>query len=337
MPEADTPDELVSLLLFSYNQGQFLREALESALSQTWQPLEVVVVDNGSTDGSQAVLEDFADDPRVKLRMHDHNGPITARMNEATRIARGDWVSFLFSDDLYRPEKIEDQVRAARAAATPPGVVYAPTIVEDVRTGATSVSASVAASGWIFEDLMLRHFAGPIEMIAALIRRQALLEHPFHEDLFTEGEGIFFRLALYVPFLFVDRPLAVSRYHEWNMGKAVVRNRDWLLRTHDKLRDEPALERRWEPLVDTHEALIMRSCAWQGARLGIDRGWVRNCLRRAAARDLRALTHPQAAAAAALALVPPQLALLANRVGDRLAPDRQRTVVDDYGGIADGR
>ncbi|MDP8907649.1 MAG: glycosyltransferase [Chloroflexota bacterium] len=337
MAEPDKTDELVSVLLFSYNQGQFLREALESALSQTWQPLEVVVVDNGSTDDSRSVLEDFADDPRIILRLHDRNGPITARMNEAVRIARGDWVSFLFSDDLYRPEKIADQVRAARAAATPPGVVYAPTIVEDVRTGATSVSPSVAASGCIFEDLMLRHFAGPIEMIAALIRRQALVEHPFHEDLFTEGEGIFFRLALYAPFLFVDRPLAVSRYHSWNMGKAVVRNRDWLLRMHDKLRSEPGLEGPMAPLVDIHEALILRSCAWQGARLGIDRDWVRNCLRRAAARDPRSLSHPQAAAAAALALVPPPLAALINRVGDRLAPDRHRMVVDDYGGISDGR
>lgn len=334
--EADKTDELVSVLLLSYNQGQFLREALESALSQTWQALEVVVVDNGSTDDSRSVLEHFAGDPRVTVRLHERNGPITARMNEAVRIARGDWVSFLFSDDLYRPEKIADQVCAARAAAVPPAVVYAPTIVEDVRTGATSVSASVAASGWIFEDLMLRHFAGPIEMIGALIRRQALIEHPFHEDLFTEGESIFFRLALYVPFLFVDRPLAVSRYHAWNMGKAVVRNRDWLLRMHDKLRDEPGLEPQWASLVDTHEALILRSCAWQGARLGIDSGWVRNCLRRAAARDPRSLSHPQAAAAAALALAPPRMALLVNRVGDLLAPNRHRAIVDDYRGISNG-
>lgn len=327
---------LVSVLLLSYNQADFLSQALESALSQTWQPLEVVVIDNGSTDGSASVLERFASDSRVTIRRHERNGPITSRMNEAVRTARGVWVSFLFSDDLYRPEKIDGQIRAALAATPPVGVVYSPTIVEDLSTGSTTISPSIAASGWIFEDLMLRHFAGPIEMISALVERRVLLEHPFHEDLFTEGEWIFFRLALYERFLFVDRPLAVSRYHAWNMGKAVVRNREWLLRVHDKLRSEPALTSAMLPLVDRHESLIMRSCAWQGARLGLDRRWVRNCLRRAAAQDLKALSHPRALGAAALTFAPSPLAELANRIGDRFAPQRDRVIVEDYSGISDG-
>lgn len=333
---ADVTDPLVSVLLLSYNQAAFLADALDSALAQTWQPLEVIVVDNGSTDASPAVLDRYASAPDITIRRHEHNGPITTRMNEAVRIARGTWVSFLFSDDLYRPEKVEDQVRAALAATPPVGVVYAPTIVEDVRTGARTVSLSVAASGWIFEDLMRRHFAGPVEMISALIDRRALLEHPFHEDLFTEGEWIFFRLALYERFLFVDRPLAVSRLHEWNMGKAIICNRDWLLRMHDKLRAEPALTPALRPLVDLHEALILRSLAWQGARLGADPAWVRNCLRRAAAQDLSSLSHPWAVGAAALALAPPGVRRLANRLGGRLAPQRHRTIVEGYSGIGSG-
>ncbi|MCA1648589.1 MAG: glycosyltransferase [Chloroflexi bacterium] len=239
---------LVSVLLLSYNQAEFLGESLNSALAQTWQPLEVVVVDNGSTDGSRSILERYAGDPRVTVRLHDENGPITASMNEAVQAARGEWVSFLFSDDV-------------------------------------------------------------------------------------EGEGIFFRLALYERFLFVDRPLAVSRCHAWNMGKAVVRNREWLVRMHEKLRREPGLNPKYLQLVDTHEAHILRSCAWQGARLGIERGWVRNCLRRAVAKDPRSLWHPQAAAAVALALAPPRVAGLANRVGDHFAPDHHRVLVEDYGGI----
>jgi hypothetical protein len=332
----DMTAPLVSILLLSYNQADYLAEALDSALSQTWEPMEVVVVDNGSTDRSREVLDGFVDDGRVTMRLHDENMAITARMNEAVRLARGEWVAFLFSDDVYRPRRIEAQMRAVLAATPAPGVVYSPTIVEDVRTTATYTSPSIGVSGWIFEDLMRRHFDGPIEMIATLTRRDVLLAHPFHEDLFTEGEGVFFRLALYERFLFAPEPLAVSRYHAWNMGKAVVRNRDWVLRLHDKLRAEEALTPAQRPLVDTHEALILRSCAWQGARLGVDRNWVRNCLRRAAAKDPRVLSHPQAAAAAILALAPAGLATLANRVGDSLAPVRHREVVDHYAGISDG-
>jgi glycosyltransferase involved in cell wall biosynthesis len=329
-------DPLVSVLLLSYNQGDFLGEAIESALSQTWQALELVIVDNGSTDTSPAILARYASDDRITVSRHETNGPITSRMNEAVRLARGTWVSFLFSDDLYWPQKIEDQIRAALAATPAVAVVYAPTIVEDVPTGTTTVSPSLGTSGWIFEDLMLRHFEGPIEMIAALIRREALLDRPFHEDLFTEGEAIFFRLALYERFLFAGRPLAVSRYHAWNMGKAIVRNREWGLRMHEKLRREPGLTDALRPLVDTHEAHIQRSYAWQGARLGIDRAWVCSCLRRAAACDLRSLSHPRAMGAAALAFAPTAVASLTNRVGDRFAPARHRTLVHDYSGISSG-
>jgi len=324
-------EPLVSILLLSYNQVPFLAEAIESALAQTWRPLEVVVVDNGSTDGSADVLERYAPKATVTVSRHEHNGPITTRMNEAVRTARGTWVSFLFSDDLYEPEKIEHQVRAAVAASPAVGVVYGPTLVEDVHSGARTLCQGLAADGLVFEPLM-REVTHPIEMISALIDRQALLRHPFHEDLFTEGEGIFWRLALEERFLFVDLPLAVSRQHGSNMGKAIIRNRDWGLRLHDKLRAEPGLTSDQRDLVDTHEALSLRGFAWQGARLGADPAWVRNCLRRAAAQDVRVLSHPRAVAAAALALAPPRLASFVNRLANRGAPIHQRTIVDNYAG-----
>jgi hypothetical protein len=185
------------------------------------------------------------------------------------------------------------------------------------------VLPSLTLDGSIFDDLM-RDVAKPIEMISALIDRRALLRHPFHEDLFTEGESIFFRLALHEPFLFVPEPLAVSRQHASNMGKAIVRNRDWVL----------SPERR--RLVDAHEAASLVGFAWQGARLGADRAWVRNCLRRAAAQDLSSLSHPRAAAAAALVLAPAPVSKLLNRLGDHVAPDRLRTIVADYNGLDSG-
>jgi len=325
-------DPLVSVLVLSYNQADFLAAAIESAVAQTWRNLEVIVVDNGSTDASPAVLDGFEHDSRVTIIRHSENGPITARMNEAVRMARGDWVSFLFSDDLYRPGMVEHQLRAALAAEPSVGVVYCPTIVEDVRTGATSVSPSIAVSGWIFEDLMRRPLDGPVQMIAALIDRRAMLAHPFHEELFVEGESIFFRLALYERFLYVDEPLVVSRDHASNMGKAIIRNRDWVLRVHDRLRAEPGLQPKWLPLVNRHQAINLRSFAWQGARLGADRGWVRNCLRRAAAQDPRSLSHPHALGATALVMAPLSVAKLANRLGDRLAPDHNRRIVEHYDG-----
>src|SRR5688572_7176042 len=93
----------VSVVLCTYNQAPYLAEAIESVLSQTHRNFELIVVDNGSTDGSQELLADYAADPRVRLQLHRENGPVTRRLNEAMACASGEYVSVLYADDYYLP------------------------------------------------------------------------------------------------------------------------------------------------------------------------------------------------------------------------------------------
>jgi glycosyltransferase involved in cell wall biosynthesis len=104
----------ISVVIPCYNGAKYLRETLESALAQTHPPLEVLVVDDGSTDDSAAIAESFG--PPVRVIRQPNQGESVAR-NRGIDEARGEWVAFLDADDLWLREKLEKQVAAARPEA----------------------------------------------------------------------------------------------------------------------------------------------------------------------------------------------------------------------------
>lgn len=99
----------VSVLIPNHNYGRYVTEAIASALTQTHPPLEVIVVDNGSTDNSREVL-DAVKDPRVVKIFQENQGQSGAR-NTLLKHARGDLIAFLDADDVWLPGKLEKQVR----------------------------------------------------------------------------------------------------------------------------------------------------------------------------------------------------------------------------------
>lgn len=98
---------LVSIIIPTHNRGDWLRDAIDSALAQTWPAVEVIVVDDGSTDGTAELLNTYQD--RVRVAHQDNQGVSTAR-NHGLRLAQGEYVTFLDDDDLILPEKIEKQM-----------------------------------------------------------------------------------------------------------------------------------------------------------------------------------------------------------------------------------
>lgn len=90
----------VSICIPTYNGSRFLRQALDSALSQTISDLEVLVVDDGSTDDTYAIAQACARrDPRVRVMRNQRNLGLTGNWNECVRLARAEWIKFLFQDD----------------------------------------------------------------------------------------------------------------------------------------------------------------------------------------------------------------------------------------------
>ena len=98
---------LVSVVIPNYNNGQYLAEAISSAISQTYKNLEIIVIDDGSTDDSNEILESFGS--KIRLIKQENRGAASAR-NQGIRSAKGDYIAFLDSDDIWKPNKIELQV-----------------------------------------------------------------------------------------------------------------------------------------------------------------------------------------------------------------------------------
>lgn len=99
----------VSVVMASYNHEAFVREAIESVLSQSYQDFELVITDDGSTDGTVKAIQGVAD-PRIRLNVFGENRGACVAVNDALTRARGNYIAVLNSDDYFLPGKLEKQV-----------------------------------------------------------------------------------------------------------------------------------------------------------------------------------------------------------------------------------
>lgn len=98
---------LVSIVIPSYNHGDFISSALQSVFNQTYTNWEVIIVDNYSTDKTKEVISKFVDD-RVYFIQNHNNGIIAISRNVGIRASKGDWIAFLDSDDLWHNTKLQE-------------------------------------------------------------------------------------------------------------------------------------------------------------------------------------------------------------------------------------
>lgn len=104
-------NDLVSIIMPSYNTAPYIRETIQSVLDQTYQNWELIIVDDCSTDNTDEVIQPLLTDRRIRYLKNDRNSGAAVSRNRALREAKGKWIAFLDSDDLWVPEKLEKQVR----------------------------------------------------------------------------------------------------------------------------------------------------------------------------------------------------------------------------------
>ena len=309
---------LVSVVLCSYNQGQYIAEAIDSVVAQTYSRWELVVVDNGSTDDTWERLQRYKTDARIKLLLNVENAPVTRRLNEGIAASHGEFVSLLYSDDYYLPRKLERQVELLLRLPPDYGVVYSPGYRLHVRCGALTLDSSLKISGDLLEALLWRHAEGFINPISPLMRRACFERYPFQEDLFVEGESINLRLAMTFKFAYLDEPLVVMREHSTNIGKAVKANLDRLMIVLDRLEQHPDLPGAARSSVAIFRSRVLRDAGWQGVRVVDDIPWARECYRRAVATYAAQRFHPRVVVGQALTHLPGAGRRILNRIADRL-------------------
>ena len=107
-------NELVSIIMPSYNTAQYIAKTIQSVIRQTYTNWELLIVDDCSTDNTEEIVASYATDSRIRWMKNDLNCGAAMSRNRALREARGKWIAFLDSDDLWEPQKLERQLAFMR-------------------------------------------------------------------------------------------------------------------------------------------------------------------------------------------------------------------------------
>lgn len=232
----------ISIILSTHNRAHLLARAIKSVLCQTVPTWELIVVDDGSTDGTGGVVQSFTD-PRIQYLPRVRNRGVAAARNTGLSAARGDLVSFLDSDDEYLPMKLERQVEALAAR---PGVE----VVECALRLATESREEIVGpflAGMNFDDFL--SFEHGINIAALLMRRELAVAVGFDEGIKVDDWDFVLRLLARTRATVIDDPLVVIHNlpgQRLSTSANIMAGRQQVIRKYeDTLKNRPRVLARW--------------------------------------------------------------------------------------------
>jgi teichuronic acid biosynthesis glycosyltransferase TuaG len=214
---------LVSVITPSLNAARFIEETIESVLAQTYDPIELVIADGGSTDGTLEIIDGFAREHPGRVRLltgHEEHGP-WRRRNEALLASQGSLVCWLDLDDIWMPEKVERQVELMRARPEL-GMVYSHFEAFDSDSG-TVLEWEDAEHDWEGDLLAPLWVKGCfVGALTVMLRREALDERAIRLGnegfMFGDDYWQFLAVSLDWPSARIDEVLARYRRHDGNQS-----------------------------------------------------------------------------------------------------------------------
>ena len=222
---------LVSVVTATYDMAQYLAEAVDSILNQTYPSIEAVVVDDGSRDNTREILEKFADNPRVKI-IHQENAGQTAAKNRGLAACTGRYVGFCDADNAWLPDKISTQLDAFNGN-TPPGVVYGDVQFINNKSVEIPTPRPQRHSGHITGRLLANNF---VPFNTCLVPRHILTEFGgFDESLSMAIDyDLWLRISTRYEFKYIPRVLALYRIWGGQMSHRTGERLDNALRMMKK-------------------------------------------------------------------------------------------------------
>ncbi len=269
----------VSAIIPTYNCAAYLVEAIESILAQTYQDVEIIVIDDGSTDNTRQVLEPYQG--RIVYLYQENRGESVAR-NRGIEVAKGEFIAFLDADDLWLPTKLERQVAAMD--------LYPEAVL------AYSYAYAVDASGQQMcfrgSDLLCQGEAGLHQVFArlvtgnmianpgtVLIRKRFLTEGTAFDSTIRWGEDwdLWLRLSLKGPFAFIPEPLACYRMHTAGRRLAIEASDEFVRQNEDILHKVfaslPVAQADWSDLRPlAFRSLYLRSAVYNFELGNVEQG-----------------------------------------------------------------
>ena len=213
-----TTQALVSILIPVYNARPWISQAIESALGQTWPRIEIIVLDDGSTDGSWEAMTPWA--AKVRIERSLENRGQNASRNHLNSLCQGDWLVYLDADDELLPDTVEKKMEFSGLA----DCVYGTMDVQYYRDQTLLTSQTVRASQ--YADPLKAAFEWKYPNTSSVMLRRSALQEVggWNEDVHncTDYE-LYFRMLLR-GMRFVAAPHSVTVYRQWSTHQAVYQN-----------------------------------------------------------------------------------------------------------------
>ena len=223
--DTNTKQPLVSVIMPTYNHAQFIGEAIDSVLNQTYRNFELIIIDNFSEDNTERIVTSHKDD-RIKYLKFKNNGVIAASRNYGIRHSQGEYIAFLDSDDIWLPEKLEKQIKVFQISNETVMLYTRFKIIEgDIISNRIFPKNGKYKSGNIFKALYIRRF---IACSSVMVKRNVLDQVGLFDtdpDLIAiEDTDLWLRIALkYVIKCTDGLPLLIYRMQPQSISKEVER------------------------------------------------------------------------------------------------------------------
>ena len=197
----------VSTIIPAYNAGKYIQEAIESALAQTYRDLEVIVVDDGSTDDTRRILDEFAG--RVTVLRQENQGRAAA-CNAGAAMARGEWIAFLDADDIWLPTKTQSQLErcSTNVMSHTNAWMFGPLLERELLTK----EGDAEYRGRVLEQLLVANF---ITGSSVMVRRDKFLAYGRFDPSYNSVQDwpLWLKICSEHELGYVDEPLVRYRLH----------------------------------------------------------------------------------------------------------------------------
>ncbi|MEI7497655.1 MAG: glycosyltransferase [Candidatus Falkowbacteria bacterium] len=216
---------MISIILPTYNRANILPNAIKSVIAQTYSDWELIIVDDGSTDNTREIVNGFLTDSRISFVNQENFGPIVAR-NNGVKMAKGNWLAFLDSDDIWLSEKLSKQITLAQTFAYPVMIIGNYVYIDELgqKQGEFFSQKTTPHSGRVLAQLLRDNFI--LTSSVLVLKKYFEKVGGFDEQLnLTIGEDyeLWLRLAGELEIYYVNEPVALYRIHAVQLTKQKLR------------------------------------------------------------------------------------------------------------------
>ncbi|HNY13366.1 MAG TPA: glycosyltransferase, partial [Candidatus Wallbacteria bacterium] len=210
------PEKLVSVIIPTHNRGDLITETIESVLAQSYKNIEIIVVDNGSTDDTEEIIKKISAPALRYIKQENSGGPASPR-NVGVGMARGEYIAFLDSDDIWLSDKIKRQVEIFEKMPEV-GLVFCQCRFFGKEYHEKTIYPAKGYSGNVFDEIIKGNF---VPTVSVVCRRATLAEIGIFDERSDlrafEDYELWMRVARGYDFYFINEPLCLLRMHSQSM------------------------------------------------------------------------------------------------------------------------